>query len=155
MKTNSRLLSIAVLSLCVAPIALAGEKKISQSRLPPAVQKTAQDLSKGAIVRAYMREDENGQTVYEVEMTRAAIQKTYQSERMETCWKCKNRPGWTLFRRLYGWVSKPRAGKGSITKIESITKHGEIVAYEAQVRTGSKRSEIQVGPDGLPLSHEE
>jgi hypothetical protein len=29
------------------------------------------------------------------------------------------------------------------------------MAYEAQVRTGTKRSEIQVGPDGKPLAHEE
>jgi hypothetical protein len=47
------------------------------------------------------------------------------------------------------------AGSGKITKVESLTKHGAIVAYEAQVSTGTKRSEIQVGPDGKPLAHEE
>jgi hypothetical protein len=29
------------------------------------------------------------------------------------------------------------------------------VAYEAQVMTGGKKSEVQVGPDGKPLNHEE
>jgi hypothetical protein len=29
-----------------------------------------------------------------------------------------------------------------------------LVAYEAQVLTGGKKSEIQVGPDGAPLAHE-
>ena len=47
------------------------------------------------------------------------------------------------------------AGSGKITKVESLTKRGAIVAYEAQVRTGAKRSEIQVGPDGKPLAHPE
>ncbi len=47
------------------------------------------------------------------------------------------------------------AGAGTMTRVESITKQGALVAYEAHVRTGSKRSEIQVGPDGRPLAHEQ
>ena len=48
-----------------------------------------------------------------------------------------------------------KAGKGKITKVESITKKGKLVAYEAQVTTVGKKSEVQVGPDGKPLDHEE
>jgi hypothetical protein len=50
---------------------------------------------------------------------------------------------------------KNKAGEGKITKVESITKHGKIVAYEAQVLTGTKKMGVQVGPDGKPLDHEE
>jgi hypothetical protein len=39
--------------------------------------------------------------------------------------------------------------------VESLTKHGTLVAYEAQVLNKGKKSEIQVGPDGKPLAHEE
>ena len=39
-------------------------------------------------------------------------------------------------------------------KMESITKHGELVAYEAQTSTDGK-SEVQLGPDGKALDHEE
>jgi hypothetical protein len=48
-----------------------------------------------------------------------------------------------------------KAGAGKITKVESLTKKGKIVAYEAQVNTAGKRSEVQVGPDGAALDHEE
>ena len=48
-----------------------------------------------------------------------------------------------------------KAGKGKLVKVESIVKHGKLVAYEAQVMTDGKRSEVQVGPDGKPLDHEE
>ena len=48
-----------------------------------------------------------------------------------------------------------KAGSGKITKVESIRKHGAIVAYEAKVLTNGKRSEVQVAPDGKPLDHEE
>jgi hypothetical protein len=39
-------------------------------------------------------------------------------------------------------------------KMGSITKHGELVAYEAQTSTDGK-SEVQLGPDGKALDHEE
>ena len=48
-----------------------------------------------------------------------------------------------------------KAGSGTILKVESLLKNGKVVAYEAQVRNGAKRSEIQVGPDGKPLVHPE
>jgi len=48
-----------------------------------------------------------------------------------------------------------KAGKGKLGKVESITKHDKLVAYEAKVTTNGKKSEIQVGPDGKPLDHEE
>ena len=37
----------------------------------------------------------------------------------------------------------------------SMTLRGVLVAYEAQVVTGTKKSEVQVGPDGKPLRHKE
>ena len=46
-----------------------------------------------------------------------------------------------------------RAGTGTIGKIESLTKGGKLVAYEAHVKTGTKGSEIQVGPKGEKLAH--
>jgi hypothetical protein len=48
-----------------------------------------------------------------------------------------------------------KAGEGKIVKVESLTKHDKIVAYEANVQSAGKTSEIQVGPDGQPLEHEE
>jgi hypothetical protein len=48
-----------------------------------------------------------------------------------------------------------KAGKGKILKVESLTKKDKLVAYEAKVETDGKKSEIQVGPDGKPLDHEE
>jgi hypothetical protein len=47
------------------------------------------------------------------------------------------------------------AAARKLVKVESLTKHGKLVAYEAQVITGGKKNEVQVGPDGKPLDHEE
>jgi hypothetical protein len=48
-----------------------------------------------------------------------------------------------------------RAGTGKLIKVETLTKSGKLVAYEARVLINGKRSEIQVGPDGKPLPQEE
>jgi hypothetical protein len=48
-----------------------------------------------------------------------------------------------------------QAGKGKILKVESLTKHDKLVAYEANVQMDGKKKEIQVGPDGKQLDHEE
>ena len=47
------------------------------------------------------------------------------------------------------------AGNGRFVKVETLTKQGALVAYEAQVLTNGKRSEVQVGPDGNALADEE
>ena len=47
------------------------------------------------------------------------------------------------------------AGSGKVTKVESLTKKGKLVAYEAVVTTGTKHREVQVGPNGEKLKHEE
>ena len=71
-----------------------------------------------------------------------------------TFWKLKSRLRYVLPPEVQEGLKK-KAGKGTISKVESLTRKGTLVAYEAQVRNGSKRSEIQVGPDGKPLSHKE
>ncbi len=39
--------------------------------------------------------------------------------------------------------------------MESITKQGKPVAYEAHGMNGTKKFGVQVSPDGQPLDHEE
>jgi len=49
----------------------------------------------------------------------------------------------------------PKAGKGKIMTVESITKHDKLVAHEATILSNGERSEIQVDPHGRPLRDEE
>ena len=50
---------------------------------------------------------------------------------------------------------KQAAGKGTIRVVESLTKNGNLVAYEGHVKSGKKRFEIQVGPNGEKLKRPE
>jgi uncharacterized membrane protein YkoI len=154
MNTTPRLLIIAGISL-VSLAALAQEKKIERSELPPAVEKTVQAQSQGATIRGFSTESVDGKLYYEVSLLVRGHSRDVQidpagkvteieEELRETELPAEVRAGLTA-----------KAGEGTITKVESLTKHDKIVAYEAQVMTRGKKSEIQVGPDGKPLDHEE
>ena len=133
----------------------AQEKKIDQSNLPPAVQKTVQEQSKGATIRGFSTERENRKTVYEAEMVVDGHSKDIQIAMDGTLNEIEEEVAFSSLPAKVQTALTARAGAAKITKVESLTKHGNLVAYEAATLKGTKKGEIQVGPDGGRLSHEE
>ena len=131
----------------------AAEKKISKSALPGPVAKTAEEQSKGAIVKAYTQDAENGQVEYEVEMTVNGHSRDVSIGPDGRVLEVEEQIEISALPASVQQGLKQKAGNGIITKIESITKRGAIVAYEAQVTTQGKHKEIQVGPNGQALDH--
>jgi uncharacterized membrane protein YkoI len=154
MKLDSKVL-VCLLGLSLMPISQAAEKKIAKSELPAAVQKTADEQSKGATVKGYNKETENGQLEYEVAMTVNGHSKDVSIAPDGRVLEVEEQVELSNLAATVQAGLKSKAGKGTITKVESLTKQGSVVAYEAQVNTNGKRSEIQVGPTGKPLNHEE
>src|SRR5713226_8780583 len=69
MKISRDCVLAIVAVLLGATLTFSQEKKIKRSDLPPAVEKTVAAQSEGATIRGFSQEKENGQTLYEVEMT--------------------------------------------------------------------------------------
>ncbi len=152
-----RVVLVIMATLLVTAVAIAQptEKKLQRSELPPAVQKTADQVSKGATVRGFSTETENGQKLYEVALTTNGHSKDVSIDGNGKVLEVEEE---VPFDSLPGAVKKglqDKAGKGKLGKVESLMKGGKLVAYEAKVTTGTKKSEVQVGPDGKPLAHEE
>jgi len=139
----------------LATSSVAQEKKIKRSDLPPAVEKTVALQSKGATIRGFSEEEENGQTYYEAEMVVDSHSKDLLVDKNGGIVEVEEQVAMDSLPAAVWEGLQARAGKGKLVKVESITKHDKLVAYEAQVMTGGKRSEVQVGPDGKPLDHEE
>jgi uncharacterized membrane protein YkoI len=134
---------------------LAQEKKIKREDLPPAVEKTVASQSQGATIKGFSQEKENGQIFYEAEMIVNGHSKDVLMDANGAIVEVEEQ---VEFEKLPAEVKAglaAKAGKGTISKVETITKHDKLVAYEAKVTTAGKRSEVQVGPDGKPLDHEE
>jgi hypothetical protein len=154
MKTNL-IIALAASGLLLAGTSSAQEKKIKRSDLPPAVEKTVAAESTGATVKGFSTEKEKGETFYEAEMMINGHSKDVLIAADGTVVEVEEQ---VVLDSLSADVKaglQTKAGKGKILKVESLTKKGKLVAYEAKVETNGKKSEVQVGPDGKPLDHEE
>jgi hypothetical protein len=154
MKTNY-LAALVAGGLLFAGIATAQEKKIKRSDLPPAVEKTVAAQSAGATIRGFSSEVENGQTLYEAELMVHGHSKDVLMAADGSIVEVEEQVALDSLSPEVKAGLQAKAGKGKILKVESITKKNKLVAYEAKVDTGGKKSEVQVGPDGKPLDHEE
>lgn len=141
--------------LLFAGNASAQEKKIKRSDLPPAVEKTVAAQSAGATIRGFSTEKENGQTLFEVEMTVSGHSKDISMTADGSIVEVEEQVALDSLSPEVKAGLQAKAGSGKILKVESLTKKDKLVAYEAKVDTNGKKSEVQVGPDGKPLDHEE
>jgi hypothetical protein len=150
--------TIALLLTCMIAAHAASqerEKKLQRSDLPAAVLKTVDQESQGATIRGYASETDDGALVYEVAMTVRGHNKDVSIAADGSVLEIEEAVALDSLPAPVRAGLLQLAGPGKISNVESLTKHGALVAYEAHVRTGTKRSEIQVGPDGKPLAHPE
>jgi len=149
----SNLASIAALTLTT--VAVAQEKKIQRADLPPAVEKTVGTQSQGATIKGFSQEKEDGQTYYEAEMTVNGHSKDVTIDTNGAVVEIEEQVALDSLPSIVKDGLQAKAGTGKILKVESLTRHDKLVAYEAKVQTDGKKKEIQVGPDGQQLAHEE
>jgi hypothetical protein len=160
--SNRLTLCLCAVSLCSVSAGAAcafgggaGERKVTRTELPAPVQAAADEQTKGAKVRGYSTETENGQREYEVDMVVNGHDKDVMFASDGRVVEVEEAVAMDALSPEVRAGLMAKAATGKITKIESVTKGGKIVAYEALVMTAGKRSEIQVGPDGGKLAHEE
>jgi hypothetical protein len=152
---NKMLLAALITGLATFSTLQAQEKKLTRAKLPPAVEKTVAAESQGATIRGFSTEMDGGKRLYEVALTVNGHGKDISMDEQGKIIEVEEE---VIMDALPTEVKEglaQAAGGGMITKVESLMKGGTLVAYEAVVRTGKKRHEIQVGPDGKKLAHPE
>ena len=149
-------LAVIAATFCAIPLpAQEHEKRINRSDLPPAVEKTVAAQTKGSTIRGFNEEKENGKTYYEAELTVSGHSKDILIDPTGAIAEIEEQVDFASLPAAVQSGLQAKAAGGKLGKVESITKHDKLVAYEAKVTTNGKRFEIQVGPDGKPLDHEE
>jgi hypothetical protein len=149
------LLGVVVAGLATLSVVQAQEKKIKSEDLPAAVEKTVAEQSKDATVKGFSTEVEKGQTLYEAELMVKGHSKDILMDAQGNIVEVEEEVAMDALPAAVKEGLTKAAGSGTISKVESLTKKGKLVAYEAVVKIGTKRSEVQVGPDGQKLAHEE
>jgi hypothetical protein len=142
-------------TVAFAGVVVAQEKKVKRSDLPPAVEKTVAKESAGATIRGFSEEKENGQTFYEAEMTVNGHGKDVLMDASGNVVEVEEQVELSSLPAEVQAGLKAKAEGATIVKVESIKKQEKLVAYEAKVEKDGKKKEVQVGPDGKPLAHEE
>lgn len=155
--TNRLAICLVATPVAIACLAQAQgkEQKVKLADLPAAVQKTVADQSKGATVKGFSREVEKGKTFYEAELTVKGHEKDILMDETGNVVEIEEAVSLDSLPAEVKDGLQKSAGAGRITNVESLTKGGKLIAYEAVVEHGSKRSEVQVGPDGKKLARPE
>jgi hypothetical protein len=108
-----------------------------------------------SIINCLSKQKEKGQTFWEAEMTVNGHSKDVLIDTNGAVVEIEEQVGLDSLPVAARQGLQAKAGSGKILKVESLTKHDKLVAYEARVQTSGKKKEIQVDPDGKPLTHEE
>jgi len=147
---------VAVLAIgLMYSIAVAQEKKIKREQLPPAVEKTVAQESQGATVKGFATEVEHRQRFYEVSLIVDGHGKDILMDKNGNIVEVEEEVSLNSLPSAVQGALRKTAGSGTIETVESLTKKGTLVAYEGHVKTGKRRSEIQVGPNGEKLRRPE
>ena len=131
------------------------EKKITRKQLPAAVEKTVAQESEGATIKGFAREVENRQVFYEVSLAVNGHNKDILMDKSGNVVEVEEEVSIDSLPANVQDALRKAAMNGTIQIVESLTKGGNLVAYEAHVRKGKKRFEIQVGPNGEKLKRPE
>jgi hypothetical protein len=131
------------------------ETKVAMKDLPPAVQTTVAEQSRGARIRGLSKEVEDGKTYYEVSMTLKGHGKDVLIDSEGAVVEVEEQVTLASLPPQVRAAIVKATGKGKILNVESISKGGQVEAYEAHIATGRKRSEIKVGLDGQLLAGDE
>lgn len=155
MSMRSTVVYLAVVfGLFVTASGQEGEKRVKLEDLPGAVKKTVMEQSKGAKIRGLSQEIEHGKTYYEAELTVNGHGRDILMGTSGAIVEIEEQVPLNSLPAAAKAGLEQQAGQSKILKVESITKNDRIVAYEAKVQAGGKKSEIKVGPDGKPITRD-
>jgi uncharacterized membrane protein YkoI len=141
------LFMIMLLLPAIGVFAEEGEEAVALKGLPPAVQKSVQDLVKGAELKGFSKEIEKGATVYEVETLKDGNTRDVLIDAAGVILEIEEG---TALERIPGpakaAIEKAAQG-GKIARVESVTRKG-VTSYEAIIVKEGKRSEIKATASG-------
>jgi uncharacterized membrane protein YkoI len=122
------------------------EAKLKMKDLPTVVQQTVQEQSKGAKIVGLSKEEDKGQTIYEVEMKVGGHGKDLLIDSKGAVVSIEEEVQLASLPAAVQTAIKSIVGNGKMTKLESLTKGNKLEAYEMLVKKEGKESEIKLDP---------
>jgi uncharacterized membrane protein YkoI len=145
----SRTIVVTLSALALASGAVASEKKVQMTDLPPAVQKAVQEETKGAVLKGLAKETESGKTYYEAETTVNGHARDLLFDTAGKLVEVEEEMAMDAAPAAVQSALKGK-GKGKVLMLESVKK-GETVTYEAHIERNGKKSELALDASGKPI----
>jgi uncharacterized membrane protein YkoI len=140
--------TILIMSLVV--VSAAAEKKIKMQDMPAAVRQAVKDQSKSGVIRGFAQEVENGNTLYEMELTVSGHAKDVTFDGTGKVVSVEEEVPLESIAAPAREAIQKAVGKGKLQKLESLTENGNSF-YEASIRKGGKSSEVKVDANGAAV----
>jgi len=144
---SMRTFSFTSAALLLGVTLVAADKKIQAKDLPPAVQKAVQEATKGATIKGYSKEVENGKTEYEVETMVNGHSRDLLFDPAGNLIAAEEA---VALDAVPAAVKAAFEARGKVLLVETVTK-GTTVTYEAQIQKNGRKSEVVVSADGKPV----
>jgi len=137
-----------VATFALASVAFAQERQIQRSELPQPVERTLALESQGAAIHGLSVEKSQGKLYYEAELLVNGHSRDILMNAEGVVVEVEEEVAIDLLPAAVSSGLRARANDGKVVKVESITKHNKLVAYEAQILIDGKTSEVKIRWDG-------
>ncbi len=128
----------------------AADQKIKLQDMPPAVQQAVMEQSKGATVRGYSKEVEDGTTSYEAELTVNGRARDISFGADGKVLAVEEVVALDSVPAPARAAIQKAVGTGKLNKVEAVTEKG-ITNYEAAITKSGKQSEVKVDSNGKTI----
>jgi len=147
------LLGLAALVLGLTATTLAGERQIERKDVPAVVLTAFAGAYPKAEIKGYSTEEENGQTVYEIESVEGLVARDVTYAADGTVVSLEETLDTSALPRKVKSALNKAFPKGKVLKAERITK-GTAVTYEFQIEHNGQKTEVVFDSEGNELERE-
>jgi hypothetical protein len=143
---------LLTVALALSSCAYAAEHSVPCNTLPDAVQQRSKSLLEpGTTVHGCVKDVSGGKTTYEMELLTPQGSKDVTFSPAGDILEIEQQvdPA-TLPPPVAAAFAKAATG-GKLGKVESLTRQGQLIAYESTIEKGGKHRELAFRPDGTPM----
>ena len=138
----------AILSLAVAGGLAMAAKSLAVKDLPPAVQKTVQEQTKGAEIKNISKETEKGVTQFEVETMVNGKHRDFNVDTNGALVVVEEETSIDSIPPAAKAAIQKKVGTGKLGMVETMTKGGATLYEAAYTTKAGKKQAVLVKPDG-------
>ena len=143
---------LLTVALALSSCAYAAEHSVPCSTLPDAVQQRSKSLLEpGTTIHGCVKDVSAGKTTYEMELLTPQGSKDVTFSPAGDVLEIEQQVDPATLPPPVAAAFAKAAGGGKLGKVESLTRQGQLIAYESTIEKGGKHREVAFRPDGAPM----